>query len=122
MLYDGDCGFCARWIERWKRKTGGAVAYEPYQAALARFPKVTEAACREAVQLIMPDGTVHQAAHAVLHALALAGRGRVLLWAYERLPPFAWLAEAAYQWVAHHRMWLSRSSTTTCRVPHPPSR
>jgi len=115
MLYDGDCGFCQRWIERWKRKTGDAVDYLPYQTALSRFPQVTEAACREAVQLVMPDNTTHRAAHAVFHSLALASRARALLWLYEHCRPFAWAAEAVYQWVAHHRLSLSRGTARTCQ-------
>lgn len=116
MLYDGDCGFCQRWIERWRRKTGDRVIYLPYQSAAAQFPQVTEAECRRAVQLIMPNGTVVSAAHAVFHTLAFAGRYGTLLGMYEHLPPFAWAAEVMYQLVAHHRVMLSKGPGRTCRL------
>jgi len=31
LVFDGDCGFCRFWIERWRGATGGKVDYEPYQ-------------------------------------------------------------------------------------------
>ena len=108
MLWDGDCVFCRSWIERWRKTTGDAVAYRPYQEALAEFPQVSEAACQRAVQLILPDGRVYSGAHAVFRALAEAGRCRRTLALYERAPPFRWLANAAYRFVAANRNWLPK--------------
>ena len=31
LVYDGECGFCRRWIERWRVVTGDRVVYLPYQ-------------------------------------------------------------------------------------------
>ena len=31
MLFDGDCGYCRRWIEKWHKLTGESLSYEPYQ-------------------------------------------------------------------------------------------
>lgn len=108
MLYDGDCGFCQRWIERWKHKTHGRIDYAPYQETLRRFPQVSERDCREAVQLIMPDGSVTSGAHAVFKALDIGGSSRLPHFLYEHMPPFGRAAEVGYQWVAHHRLLLSR--------------
>jgi len=108
LLWDGDCRFCGAWIERWRKRTGEAVAYRPYQQAVRDFPQVSEAACERAVQLVLPDGRVFSAAHAVLRALAEAGRGRRLLALYEKFPPFRWAAEGAYRFVAANRSWLPR--------------
>lgn len=108
MLYDGDCGFCMRFIKRWQKSTGDKIRYEPYQEALPKFPQVTEKACQDAVQLILPDGSVLSGAHAVFAALGLAGRLKVLHWLYEYLPLFGRISELIYQWIAHHRLSLSR--------------
>ncbi|MFZ5802819.1 MAG: thiol-disulfide oxidoreductase DCC family protein [Candidatus Omnitrophota bacterium] len=108
MLYDNDCGFCRHWIEKWRRKTGDHVRYEPYQKRLAAYPQVTEAQCREAVQLLLPQGTVYSGAHAVLKALSLAGQHRCCLAAYEKFPWLRWLMETAYRWTARHRSSLFR--------------
>lgn len=103
LLWDGECGFCARWIRRWNRLTGDAVDYRVYQDALDEFPQIDEDACRRAVQLILPDGRVYSAAHAVLRAMNIGGRDFGLLFLYQRCGFFRRLAEAAYRFVARHR-------------------
>lgn len=108
MLYDGDCGFCQHWIERWKHKTHGAIDYAPYQEALRNFPQVSERGCKEAVQLIIQDGSVTSGAHAIFKALEVGGSSRLPHFLYERLPFFGRIAEVGYQWVAHHRLLLSK--------------
>ncbi len=110
MLFDGDCGFCRRWIRKWNKITGDRVRYAPYQQALAQFPQLTEQQCAAAVQLIMPDGTLFSGAHAVFRALDLGGRYRWLLRLYESRPLFAAVAERLYQLVAHHRVFFSKFS------------
>ena len=39
MIYDGECGFCKMWIERWRRLTEGGLAFAPSQEVADRFPK-----------------------------------------------------------------------------------
>lgn len=108
MLWDGDCAFCAHWIERWRGWTGHAIEYHRYQEALDEFPQVREEECRRAVQLVLPDGRVLSAAHAVLQSLALAGRGSWMLAAYEHSRLFRAVAEGIYRFVARNRNWLPR--------------
>lgn len=108
MLWDGDCGFCAHWILRWQKATGDAVEYRTYQDALPDFPQVGEAESKKAVQLVLPDGHVLSAAHAVLQSLAVGGHSRDLLALYERSRIFRWLTESAYRFVAANRSWLPR--------------
>lgn len=114
FLYDGDCGFCLKWVKRWERKSHGAVVYEPYQTSLAKFPQVTQEECEQSVCLILPDGRVLSGAHAVLHALVLGSSRSTFLWMYERVPGFAALSEFVYQWIAHHRKSLSRRQEEKC--------
>jgi predicted DCC family thiol-disulfide oxidoreductase YuxK len=108
MLFDGDCGFCRRWIRRWREITRGAVRFVPYQEALASFPEVTEGQCEHAVQLIFPDHRVYSGAHAVFKVLTLGGGYSWALRLYERFPPFRWMAELLYGIVARHRPFFSR--------------
>jgi predicted DCC family thiol-disulfide oxidoreductase YuxK len=108
MLWDGDCGFCRRWIEKWRKVTGSRVRYEPYQEVIDRYPQLTRSQCRKAVQLVMTDGTVFSGAHAVFKALSLAGkRHGVPLWLYENIPLFDRMSEAFYQFVSRNRSFLS---------------
>ena len=117
MLYDGDCGFCQFWVEKWEKMTSWQVRYKPYQTTRADFPQLTEKQCREAIHLVMPDGLVFSGAHAVLRALHYGGRYRWLLWCYSRLPFFARIAEWFYRLVSRHRPFLSKFfHAQKCRV------
>ena len=106
LLWDGDCGFCARWVKRWQKATGETVEYRPYQEALGEFPQVREADSVKAVQLVLADGTLLQGAHAVLQALAFGGHARGSLWLYRRCRLFRLCAEAAYRFIAANRSKL----------------
>jgi predicted DCC family thiol-disulfide oxidoreductase YuxK len=108
MLYDGDCGFCTHWISKWQRITGESVVYFPFQQKLKEFPQVTPEQCKQAVQLILPDGKVHSGAHAVFIAFSLAGKYSFLLWLYDHLPLFDRFSEFLYQLIAEHRFLLSK--------------
>ena len=56
LIYDGDCDFCRRWIERWREITAGAVDYEELAGAAVRFPEIPRDAFVHAVKLIETDG------------------------------------------------------------------
>lgn len=114
MVYDGDCGFCKRWIKRWQRTTGTAVDYAPLQEASTDFPEIPRASFEREVKLITEEGRVFGGAQAVFRSLNLGDRPGVLarlgLWMYERFPGFAPVSEACYRFVAEHRMFFSAIS------------
>ena len=58
LIYDGECHFCMRQVDRLRRWTGGAVAFEAYQTAAARFPSIPKEAFARSVQLVESDGSV----------------------------------------------------------------
>jgi len=108
MLYDGDCGFCKRWIEKWRHITGGKINYEPYQKEIARHPQLTHQQCKAAVQLVMPGGSFFSGAKAVFKALHFSGNYRFLFWSYLHFPFFAPMAEWFYRCIARNRMFFSK--------------
>ena len=108
LLWDGDCGFCRLWVERWRAACGDRLDVAPSQEAGPRFPEIAPADYAEAVQLIATDGRVFSGAEAVLRARALGARRSWLLAAYGRVPGFAAAAEGVYRVVAGHRPWFSR--------------
>lgn len=112
LVFDGDCGFCRRWVARWRHALGEQVDCEAFQTAGARFPTIPRSRFRRAVQLILPDGEVCEGAEAVLRTLALApgARGRRWLGAYRRIPGARPVLEWGYRWVADHRPLLTRVS------------
>ncbi len=108
LVYDGDCGFCRRHAERWRLLAGGAVDLAPYQEVLSRFPQISPQKFRESVQLVSPDGAVACGAEAVFKVLAHHPRKAWLLGLHRHFPPFRWVSETVYRWVARHRMLASR--------------
>ena len=107
LIFDGDCHFCRRWIERWRELTGGAVEYAPFQEVASRFPEIPREAFERAVHFIDQNGTVYRGAQAVFASLGTTRGGRRLAWCYEHVPGFAPLTEGVYGFVARHRQLAS---------------
>lgn len=107
MLFDGDCHFCRRWIERWKEATAGTVDYVTSQEAGSRFPEISRKEFERAVQLIDPNGQVCSGAEAVFRALAYRKGRSSWLVLYRDVSGFAAVADALYGFVSQHRTLAS---------------
>lgn len=104
VIYDGGCGFCKKWIERWRRITGDSVEYRSSAEIGALFPEIPASEFDRAVQLIRLDGSRCSGAEAVLEITAPHNRAVHLLWlAYQRNTPIRSALEATYRFVAAHR-------------------
>lgn len=62
LIYDAECPVCraaADWVRR-NAAVPGAFEYLPCRSAetRSRFPAITEAACLQAMHLVLPDGTI----------------------------------------------------------------
>ena len=107
LLWDGDCGFCRGWVDRWRVQVAHAVDTAPYQEAGARFPEIPVEHFERAVQLVEPDGDVSSGAEAIFRAFALGGHPAILS-LYNRSSLFSGATRAVYGWVAGHRVTASR--------------
>ena len=103
MIWDGECHFCKRWIERWREITAGKVDYSTYQEAAARFPEIPVEQFKRAVAFIEADGEVFFAAEAVYRSLRCRSSRKWLAWSYDHVPGFAGISEGAYKFIARHR-------------------
>jgi predicted DCC family thiol-disulfide oxidoreductase YuxK len=103
MIWDGECHFCKRWIERWREITAGKVDYVKYQQAAQQFPEIPIERFQRAVALIEPDGEVLFAAGAVYRSLAYRDSRKWLAWSYDHIPGFAAISEGAYKFIARNR-------------------
>ncbi len=121
LLWDGDCGFCARLVRRLQKRVGSAVETLPLQDRASRYPEIPESALREAVHLVEPDGTVSRGAEAVLKAWGQRpGWGvRFLLWRYRSCPYARGTFEGLYRFVARRRRFFSRLTGTSCGPSSP---
>src|SRR6058998_1154009 len=72
LVFDGDCNFCRRWIQRWRQSTGDRVDYLPFQSPeiAEQFPELTREHFEQAVHLVEPNGEVFRGAEAAFRALA----------------------------------------------------
>src|SRR5437016_3391438 len=103
LIFDGDCGFCRAWVERWRQLTGDRVDYAPAQEVAARFPEIPAEHFKRAVQLVETDGAVYSAAEAAFRSLSYSRSKRWPLWAYRHVPGFAAVTEWGYGLIARHR-------------------
>src|SRR5690348_13688945 len=78
VLFDGRCGFCKRWIARWRQESGDAVEYLPSSdpSVAARFPEIPVDRFASALHLVETSGRVSSGAEAVCRALADGGARR----------------------------------------------
>lgn len=93
------------WVRRNDRR--GRFVLVPYQQAPSppMTPELYED-CARAMNVIRADGRRLRAGRAALYVLARLGYGP-LVW-IGWLPPFSWLVEIAYRFVADHRTALGR--------------
>ncbi len=114
MVYDADCGFCVRWVQRWRERTGPRVEYAASHAVVGtRFPHVSAGDFAQAVYLFEPDGRTSRGAEAALRAVAL-GPGllaRAPLFVYTHIPGVRPLLDTAYGFIARNRLGISRVET-----------
>jgi len=97
LVYDGDCGFCRRWVRRFRVVGRGRVDVEAAQTVAAKL-QIPEKDWRKAAQFIGDDGERSQGAEAIFRAHAAAGRPGALT-AYRWAWPFAPISRGVY-WVA----------------------
>ena len=104
LIYDGDCGFCKKWIARWKKITKDHVEYAASQDVSYKYPQISREEFERAVQLIEPDGRIFSGAEAAFRTLGTRSRFfRIAVWKYTHVPGFAAFTEWVYRVVARHR-------------------
>ena len=110
LVYDAECAMCrasALWIMR-RAMAGGALEILPCRSAprRARFPRITDAQCMTAMQLVLPDGRVLAGADAVPELLRRVPRWRWVAGVFT-LPGVRPLGRVVYAWIARNRMKIS---------------
>lgn len=109
MIFDGDCGFCRFWIERWHRQSGEMIEYAPSQSLdiRRRFPEIPQQAYDTSVQYVAVNGMVYNGAEAVLRSRTAFGKTG-LLWIYQHVPGARSVFECGYAFIASHRTSISK--------------
>lgn len=117
-LYDGDCGFCARWRDRMiardpRRVVEWLSVHDPSVAA--RYPWLDREDALRQMYVVTPDGSLHKGAQGwrelfrVLHGLSWVA-------ALYRIPGVPFVMDRVYRRIAARRYLLSCSGAA-CRRP-----
>ena len=109
VLFDGNCPFCRRAVDRLRRwDDDGVLVFLPGDSAEARaqFPDIPLAALIHALHLVGPDGQVWVGSEAVEELVNLLPGWRRFGWLF-RLPLARPLAAWVYRKVAATRYRLS---------------
>ena len=114
VLYDGQCGFCSRWVRYWAgtlKRHGFDIASldEPWVSARIEMPReelLTD------IRLLTSDGQLVSGADVYLYV------ARRIWWAWPfyaifSLPGLNRLIHLGYRWFARNRYHISRA----CRIP-----
>src|SRR5260370_42395230 len=72
MIWDGECHFCRRWIERWREITVGQIDYATYQEAAAPFYRLPPKKFKHCPALVVPVVKTFFAPHHVYGSLVFA--------------------------------------------------
>lgn len=114
VLYDGDCGFCSRWVPFWEKtlaKRGFRIA--PLQADwVADKFNLTENELTADFRLLLADGEKLAGADVYRYLMRRIWWARPLYF-FSTLPVLRGLFNAGYRAFADNRYWISRA----CHVP-----
>ena len=120
VVYDGECPFCLKQVERMKRRdTAGVFEYVPRQSEglKQRFPKLAEGDFNSGMRLVNPDGSIDVGADAVYGIARRLSGWKHVAWLY-RVPVLKWISRSGYGWVAKHRNKLAnRCESDVCEAP-----
>jgi len=108
LIYDGDCGFCKRWVLRFHAATHGAFTYTSFQESASDYPDINPADFAQAAQLIEDNGKKYSGARAMLGALAMGHGPSWPLQAYQHVPGLKLVVNLVYHFIASHRMTASK--------------
>jgi predicted DCC family thiol-disulfide oxidoreductase YuxK len=107
IIWDGECHFCRRWIERWREITRDEVDYETSQEIGNRFPEIPREQFERSVILVDEDGYARTGAEAVFRSLRCRSSKCWLAWSYYHVPGFAPISEGFYRLIASNRRFFS---------------
>ncbi len=110
LIYDGNCPICRKtigWIgENSKTETFEFLTCQS-EAMGERFPSIDLETCMQAMQLVLPDGTVlpgEQALPEIFRRMQKYQAAENLF----RLPGAALFSRAFYRWFADHRYQIAK--------------
>lgn len=115
LVYDGDCGFCARSVSALAALRLAEPRVVAHQHADLAALGLTTSRCESEVQWVDAAGRTSSGAQAVARLLLASGLPWSALGLLLRVPPFRWAAALLYRLVAANRYRLPGG--TACALP-----
>ncbi|HEX3790355.1 MAG TPA: DCC1-like thiol-disulfide oxidoreductase family protein [Pseudonocardiaceae bacterium] len=115
FLYDGDCGFCARFV-RWANDRPVTAATVPWQGSDLTAAGLSTRDVEAAVWWIEPGAVPVAGPVAIGRLLATAGGCWRIVGPVLGAPPVRWLAWPVYRLIARYRHRLP-GGTPACALP-----
>ncbi len=110
VLYDGQCGFCSRWVKYWAGTLGqyGFEIASLYESWVAEKVKMPHQELLTDIRLLTTDGQLISGADVYLYVT------RRIWWAWPfyaifSLPGFNRLIHVGYKWFARNRYCVSHA-------------
>jgi predicted DCC family thiol-disulfide oxidoreductase YuxK len=119
VVYDGECSFCCRQIERIKRRDRRSrFEFVPrnFPGLDARFPRLADGDFNTGMRLVTVQGEIFVGADALYHIFRFLPFWGGVAWLY-RLPGLNALARLGYRWIAANRERLGRSCDASSGSP-----
>lgn len=110
LIYDGNCPICrstVAWIEKHERKDAFEMLPCRSEDRKKRYPLMEEPVCMQAMQLVLPGGTVLAGEKALPEILKRLKRYRAAAGLF-KLPGANTLARAFYRWFADRRYAIAK--------------
>lgn len=114
ILYDGECGFCFRWVHFWKKVVGrrGFALRDLQSAAADGSLQISPENLLDDIRVLTRAGQLESGANAYLYV------AQRIWWAWPfyaifRLPGFNWVLWRGYRWFNRNRYRISRH----CQLP-----
>jgi lipase maturation factor 1 len=109
FVYDGECGFCLRWVDRFRAITGKDIEYIPSEKAIPLFPHIDPSNYDKHVVLVRPSGDYLVAAQAIIQMLSYYRVSfKSINYLYNRFFIVRSALELSYRIVAGHRRFFSK--------------
>ena len=113
VLYDGECGFCSRWVGFWVTTLRG----HGFETVALQEPWVREKLQMPIDGLLADVRLLTTSGHLITGADVYLYVTRRIWWAWPcyaifSLPGFNWLINAGYRWFARNRFHISHA----CRL------
>ncbi len=110
LIYDGNCPICSNtvaWIKEHERKDAFEMLPCRSEDRKKRYPFMEEATCMQAMQLVLPEGTVLAGEKALPEIIKRLKRYRAAAGLF-KLPGSNIIARVFYRWFAKRRYHIAK--------------